>query len=72
MVYLNTCFIDVQKACDSVNHTLLRGVLVRFGVPSPVITVKDIFRDGMRGRVQLDNVELSLSSQAYSSKGGRG
>ena len=38
-VPINMCFIDLQKAYDSVDRTLLWEVLARFGVPSRMITI---------------------------------
>ncbi|CAM9318703.1 unnamed protein product, partial [Sphacelaria rigidula] len=54
----NMCFIDLQKACDSVDRTRLWEVLARFGVPSRMITIIRTLHDGMRARV-LDSGELS-------------
>ena len=53
------CFIDLQKAYDSVDRTLLWEVLARYGVPSRMITIIRMFHDGMRARVQLNSGELS-------------
>ena len=58
-VPINMCFIDLQKAYDSVDRTLLWEVLARFGVPSRMITIIRMFHDGMRARVQLNSGELS-------------
>ena len=41
------CFIDLTKAYDSVDHTLLWTVLARFGVPQIMISVIRQFHDGM-------------------------
>ena len=38
-VPLFLCFIDLQKAYDSVDHTLLWQVLTRFGVPPQMLAV---------------------------------
>ena len=38
-VPLFLCFIDLQKACDSVDHTLLWQVLARLEVPPQMIEV---------------------------------
>ncbi|CAN0094572.1 unnamed protein product [Sphacelaria rigidula] len=56
---INICFIDLQKAYDFVDRTLLWEVLARFGVPSRMIKIIGMFHDGMRARVQLDSGELS-------------
>ena len=45
---LYMCFIDVQKAYDSVDRELLSVVLARFGVPEKMLTVIRQFHEGMR------------------------
>ena len=50
---LETCFIVLAKAYDSVDRVLLWEVLARFGVPPRMIKVIRMFHDGMRTRVQL-------------------
>ena len=52
---LYVCFIDVTKAYDSVDRTLLWTVLARFGVPQNMISVIRQFHNGMRACVQLDD-----------------
>ena len=52
---LYVCFIDLTKAYDSVNRTLLWAVLARFGVPQNMISVIREFHDGMRACVRLDD-----------------
>ena len=52
---LYVCFIDLTKAYDSVDRTLLWTVLARFGVPQNMISVIRQFHDGMRACVQLDD-----------------
>ncbi|CAM9725966.1 unnamed protein product, partial [Sphacelaria rigidula] len=59
---INMCFIDLQKAYDSVDRTLLWEVLARFGVPSRMITIIRTFHDGMRARVQLDSANYQRGS----------
>ena len=54
-VPLFLCFIDLQKAYDSVDRTLLWQVLVRFGTPPQMIEVIRRFHDGMRAYVQSDD-----------------
>ena len=49
------CFIDLTKAYDSVDRTLLWTVLARFGVPYIMISVIRQFHDGMRACVRLDD-----------------
>ena len=56
---LYMCFIDLQKAYDSVDRELLWEVLRRFGVPDPMLSVIRQFHDGMRARVRTDDGELS-------------
>ena len=56
---LYMCFIDLQKAYDSVDRELLWVVLARFGVPEKMLTVIRQFHEGMRGRVRTDHSERS-------------
>ena len=49
------CFIDLTKAYDSVDRTLLWTVLACFGVPQNIISVIRQFHDGMRAFVWLDD-----------------
>ena len=44
---LYVCFIDLTKAYDSVDPTLLWKVLIRFGVPQKMISVIRQFHDDM-------------------------
>ena len=53
------CFIDLQKAYDSVDRELLWEVLTRFGVPAKILKVIRQFHDGMRARVRTDDGEYS-------------
>ena len=48
-------FIDLTKAHDSVDRTLLWTVLARFGVPQIMISVIREFHDDMRACVRLDD-----------------
>ena len=52
---LLACFIDLTKANDSVERTLLWTVFTRFGVPHNIISVIRQFHDGMRACVGLDD-----------------
>ena len=54
-VSLFMCFIDVQKAYDTVDRTLLWQVLTRIGVPPQMIAVIRQFHDGMRACVRPDD-----------------
>ena len=54
-VSLHMCFIDLQKAYDTVDRTLLWQVLTRIGVPPQMIAVIRQFHDGMRACVQPDD-----------------
>ena len=53
------CFIDIQKAYDTVDHILLWKVLTRIGVPPQMIAVIRKFHNGMRARVRPDDVVCS-------------
>lgn len=57
---LNICFVDLQKAYDSIDCTLLWEVLAQYPVPPRMIEAIRMFRGSMRARVQLDYGELSL------------
>ena len=56
---LYACFIDLTKAYDSVDRTLMWKVFARFGVPQRMISVIRQFHDGMRACVRLDDGECS-------------
>ena len=58
-VPLFLCFIDLQKAYDSVDRALLWRVLARFGVPPQMIEVIRQFYDGMRACVRNDDGRCS-------------
>ena len=49
------CFIDLTKAYDSVDRTLLWTVLACSGVPQIMISVIRQLHDGMRACVRLDD-----------------
>ena len=54
-IFLHVCFIDLPKAYDTVDHTLLWQVLTRIGVPPQMIAVIRQFHDGMRACVRPDD-----------------
>ena len=56
---LYVCFIDLTKAYDFVDRTLVWTVLARFGVPQITISVIRQFHDGTRACVWLDNIVCS-------------
>ena len=58
-VPLFLCLIDLQKAYDSVDRTLLWQVLARFGTPPQMIEVIRQFHDGMRACVRSDDGRCS-------------
>ena len=59
-VPLFLCFIDLQKAYDSVDRTLLwQVVLARFGAPPQMMEVIRQFHDGMRACVRNDEGQCS-------------
>ena len=53
------CFIDLQKAHDSVDRELLWAVPTHFGVPEKMPTVIHQFHKGMRARARTDDGEKS-------------
>ena len=54
-VPLFMCFIDLQKAYDTVDRTLLWQVLTRIGVSPQMIAIIQQFPDGMRACVRPDD-----------------
>ena len=56
---LYICFVDLQKAYDSVDRELLWKVLARADVPEEMIAVIRQFHDGMEAQVRMDDGELS-------------
>ena len=66
---LYMCFVDLQKAYDSVDRELLWKVLARAGVPSVMIDVIRQFHDGMRARVRMDDGELWNGSRSHRGSG---
>ena len=52
---LYVCFIDLTKAYDSVDRTLLWTVLACFGVPQNMISVNRQFHDSMGACVRLND-----------------
>ena len=51
---LYVCFIDLTKAYESIDQTLLWTVFAHFGVPQNMISVIHQFHDGIRACVRLD------------------
>ena len=62
-VPLFMCFIDLQKAYDSVDRTLLRQVVARFGTPPQMIEVIRQLHNGMRACVRSDDGRCSEWSE---------
>ena len=56
---LYVCFVDLTKAYDSVDRTLLWDAFARFGVPPRMLAVIRHFHDGMQACVRLDDGEFS-------------
>ena len=54
-ILLYVCFIDLTKAYDSVDRTLLWTVLACFSVPHDIISVIRQFHDGMQTCMRLDD-----------------
>ena len=57
------CFVDLQKAYDSVDRELLWKVQAWAGVPSVMIDGIRQFHNGIRARVRMDDGELSKWSK---------
>ena len=53
------CFIDLQKAYDSVDRSLLWAILARFGVPPRMISIIRQFHDGILACIRLDEGRIS-------------
>ncbi|CAB1097412.1 unnamed protein product [Ectocarpus sp. CCAP 1310/34] len=51
---LYMCFVDLNKAYDSVDREMLWKVLARAGIPAKLIEVIRQFHDGMRARVRMN------------------
>ena len=60
---LFVCFIDLTKAYDSVDQTLLWIVLARFDAQKRMLGIIRQFHDGMRACVWLDDGECSDHSK---------
>ena len=58
-VSLFMCFIDLQKAHDTVDSTLMWQVLTRIGVPPQMTAAIQQFHDGMRVRVRPGDGDCS-------------
>ena len=56
---LYMCFVDPQKAYDSVDRELLWKVLARAGVPEEILAAIRQFHDGRQAQVRMDDGELS-------------
>ena len=56
---LYACFIDLTKAYDSVDRTLLSEARTRLGVPQTIISVIRQLHDDMRACVRLDDGQCS-------------
>ena len=59
IIPLHMCFIDLQKAYDSVDRELLWVVLARFGEPEKMLTIIRQFHEGMRAHVRTDDGKQS-------------
>ena len=62
-VSLFICFIDLRKAYDTVDGTLLWQVLTRIGVPPQMIAVIQQFHDGMRACARPDDGVYRIGSR---------
>lgn len=53
------CFLDLQKAYDLADRTILWEVLRRFGVPRKLVSIIRQYLDGMKVYFRLDDGESS-------------
>ena len=58
-VQLYTCFVDLQKAYDSIDCSHLWVVLARFRVPPVMVDIMSQFHNGMPACVRLDGGKVS-------------
>ena len=58
-VPIYTCFVDLQKAYDSIDRSLLWVVLARFGAPPVMVDIVHQFHDGTRACVRLNGGKVS-------------
>ena len=56
---LDTCFVNLAKAYDSVDRTLLWTMIARFGIPPKTLAALRHFHDGMLARIRTDDGERS-------------
>ena len=56
---MSVCFVDLQKAYDSVDRELVWKVLTRSGVPTKLLAIIRNSQDAMRTRVRTDDGERS-------------
>ena len=68
---LYTCFVDLTKAFNSVDRTLLLGVLARFDVPPRILATILQFHNAMQTCVRLENEECSDEFDVGQEEGGR-
>ena len=54
---LYMCFIDLSKAFDKVERTMLWEVLRLSGCPNKFISLVRLFHDGMEARVKVGSLE---------------
>ena len=68
---LYLCFVDLAKAYDSVDRTLLWDIFARFGVPPRFLAVIREFHDGMQHAYgwMMESAWISLTWGKVSGKG---
>ena len=54
---LHMCFIDLSKAFDTVDRTMLWEILRRSGCPNKFVRLIRLIHDGMEARVKVGNLE---------------
>ena len=63
------CFVDLQKAYDSVDREQLRKVLAREGIPSVMTDVIRRFHDDIQATVHMDDGSSRNGSRSHKDSG---